>query len=56
MKKQLELTKQIAEAVREAGGRALIVGGYARDSVMRELGWQIESKDIDVEVYGVTKG
>ncbi|MBU0531717.1 MAG: hypothetical protein ABIG32_02810 [Candidatus Uhrbacteria bacterium] len=55
MKKQLELTKQIAEAVREAGGRALIVGGYARDSVMRELGWQIESKDIDVEVYGVTK-
>lgn len=55
MKKQLELTKQIAEAVREAGGRALIVGGYARDSVMRELGWHIESKDIDVEVYGVAK-
>jgi tRNA nucleotidyltransferase (CCA-adding enzyme) len=38
----------IAEAVREAGGRALVVGGWVRD---RLLG--IESKDVDVEVFGV---
>ena len=39
---------QIAGAVQAAGGRALVVGGYVRD---RLLG--IESKDIDVEVFGL---
>jgi len=39
----------IAEAVRREGGRALIVGGWVRD---RLLGLD-ESKDIDIEVYGV---
>jgi tRNA nucleotidyltransferase (CCA-adding enzyme) len=38
----------IAAAARAAGGRALIVGGWVRD---RLLGRQ--SKDIDIEVYGV---
>ena len=38
----------IARAVREAGGRALIVGGWPRD---RLLGRQ--SKDIDIEVFGI---
>lgn len=38
----------MARAVRDAGGRALIVGGWVRD---RLLG--ISSKDIDVEVYGI---
>ena len=38
----------LARKVRQEGGRALVVGGFARD---RLLG--IESKDVDVEVYGV---
>jgi tRNA nucleotidyltransferase (CCA-adding enzyme) len=38
----------IARAVREAGGRALVVGGWVRD---RLLG--LASKDIDLEVYGL---
>jgi tRNA nucleotidyltransferase (CCA-adding enzyme) len=39
---------RIAEAVRAAGGRALVVGGWVRD---RLLGG--ESKDVDIEVFGV---
>ena len=39
----------IARAVRDAGGRALIVGGWVRD---RLLGHD-ESKDIDLEVFEV---
>ena len=38
----------IARAVRDRGGRALVVGGWVRD---RLLGF--EAKDIDLEVYGV---
>jgi tRNA nucleotidyltransferase (CCA-adding enzyme) len=41
----------IARAVREAGGRALVVGGWVRDRVMHR-----DSKDVDVEVYGVAAG
>jgi tRNA nucleotidyltransferase (CCA-adding enzyme) len=39
---------QIATAVREAGGRALIVGGWVRDRLLGR-----DSKDIDIEVFGV---
>lgn len=45
---QLTRALEMARAVRDAGGRALIVGGWVRD---RLLG--ISSKDIDVEVYGI---
>ena len=38
----------IAAAVRNAGGRALVVGGWVRDRIMGR-----ESKDIDIEVFGV---
>jgi tRNA nucleotidyltransferase (CCA-adding enzyme) len=41
----------IANAVRDAGGRALLVGGCVRDLLMN-----IEPKDWDVEVYGVEPG
>ncbi|MGE3956579.1 MAG: CCA tRNA nucleotidyltransferase [Vicinamibacterales bacterium] len=41
----------IAAAVQRAGGRALVVGGWVRD---RLLG--IESKDVDLEVFGVDAG
>jgi tRNA nucleotidyltransferase (CCA-adding enzyme) len=38
----------IARRVRDAGGRALIVGGWVRDRLMGR-----PSKDVDIEVYGV---
>jgi tRNA nucleotidyltransferase (CCA-adding enzyme) len=41
----------IARAAREAGGRALIVGGWVRDRLMNRA-----SKDIDLEVYGLEAG
>lgn len=39
---------RLCEAVRAAGGRAMLVGGYVRDQLAG-----IESKDFDVEVYGL---
>jgi tRNA nucleotidyltransferase (CCA-adding enzyme) len=39
---------QIATAVRDAGGRALIVGGWVRDRLLGR-----DSKDVDIEVFGV---
>ena len=44
----LEHAGAIASAVRDAGGRALIVGGWVRDRLMGR-----DSKDIDLEVYGM---
>ncbi len=44
----LDLARDIARAARDAGGRALIVGGWTRDHLMGR-----ESKDIDVEIFGV---
>jgi tRNA nucleotidyltransferase (CCA-adding enzyme) len=44
----LDRSRDIAAAVRAAGGRALVVGGWVRDRLMGR-----ESKDIDLEVYGV---
>src|ERR1700680_2134388 len=44
----LQRAQAIAATVREAGGRALIVGGWVRDRLMGR-----DSKDIDIEVYGV---
>ena len=41
----------IARAVHHAGGRAVIVGGWARDRLLGH-----ESKDIDIEVFGVDAG
>jgi tRNA nucleotidyltransferase (CCA-adding enzyme) len=40
---------EIATVVREAGGRALLVGGFVRDLYFGKV-----SKDIDLEVYGLT--
>jgi tRNA nucleotidyltransferase (CCA-adding enzyme) len=41
-------TRAICEAVAAAGGRALVVGGWVRDRLLRR-----ESKDVDIEVYGL---
>jgi tRNA nucleotidyltransferase (CCA-adding enzyme) len=51
---EVSLSVRIAEAVRDVGGRALVVGGYPRDIVMYErLGKRPETKDVDLEVYGL---
>lgn len=47
-REMFERVCKIAESVKAAGGRALLVGGSVRDEV---LGMQ--SKDFDLEVYGV---
>lgn len=44
----IDLARSIAAAVRDAGGRALIVGGWVRDQLRGH-----PSKDIDMEVFGV---
>jgi tRNA nucleotidyltransferase (CCA-adding enzyme) len=44
----LARARDVAHAVRDVGGRALIVGGWVRDRLTDR-----PSKDIDVEVYGV---
>jgi tRNA nucleotidyltransferase (CCA-adding enzyme) len=44
----LARARDIALAVREAGGRALFVGGWVRDRIMGR-----DSKDIDIEVFGL---
>ena len=46
----LELARAIASTVRDAGGRALIVGGWVRDRLRGQ-----PSKDIDLEVFGVAQ-
>ncbi len=43
-----ETAAALARRVRDAGGRALIVGGWVRDRVMGR-----PSKDLDLEVYGL---
>src|SRR5205085_6859201 len=45
---ELAIAIGIARAVRDASGRALIVGGWVRDRLMGH-----PSKDIDIEVFGV---
>lgn len=44
----IDNARAIAGAVREVGGRALIVGGWVRDRLMGRT-----SKDVDLEVYGL---
>jgi tRNA nucleotidyltransferase (CCA-adding enzyme) len=46
-----ELALSIARAVRADGGRALVVGGWVRDELLGR-----ESKDLDLEVFGVPAG
>jgi tRNA nucleotidyltransferase (CCA-adding enzyme) len=48
MTDSLSRARDIAIAVRNAGGRALFVGGWVRDQLMGRA-----SKDVDIEVFGV---
>jgi len=45
---QERLATRIAAAARDAGGRALIVGGWPRDRLMGRV-----PKDVDLEVFGI---
>lgn len=45
----IECAKLIAKKVHEIGGNVYYVGGYVRDKIMN-----IENKDIDIEVHGIT--
>ena len=47
----MSTTEQIATAIRAAGGRALIVGGWVRDRLLRGPGH--EPPDVDLEVFGI---
>ena len=48
MSEELALSLRVARGVRDAGGRALIVGGWVRDTLRG-----VVSKDIDIEAYGL---
>src|SRR6266513_2380701 len=48
MSTDLERVRDLATAVRDAGGRALVVGGWVRDRLLDR-----DSTNIDVEVFGV---
>lgn len=45
----LDQAKLVAQKIKDAGGRALVVGGFVRDMYMSRV-----SKDLDVEVYGLS--
>ncbi|WP_223943725.1 HD domain-containing protein [Arthrobacter sp. StoSoilB20] len=47
--------RQVLDGLRAAGGRPLVVGGSVRDALLsRARGVLVDSKDIDIEVYGLT--
>ena len=48
MSKDIRMAKQLAQLVRDHGGRAYYVGGFVRDGLLGETG-----KDIDIEVHGI---
>ncbi|MFA5927269.1 MAG: HDIG domain-containing metalloprotein [Patescibacteria group bacterium] len=52
-KNQVKMALAVVKLVAESGGRTLIVGGYVRDLLLKDLGYSVEPKDIDLEVYGL---
>ena len=46
----LRIATEIANIVNKVNGRALVVGGFVRDAFLCEV-----SKDLDIEVYGLTE-
>lgn len=50
-----DLVVALAQHIRNDGGRALIVGGYARDETLKNAGIEVPAgKDIDLEVFGLS--
>lgn len=52
-KEELLLALRVCEVVKEKGGLALVVGGFARDAALGKFGYDLKPKDIDIEVYGL---
>ena len=50
LKKELELVREVANSIEKVGGIMYFVGGFVRD---RLIG--MDSKDIDVEIHGITE-
>jgi tRNA nucleotidyltransferase (CCA-adding enzyme) len=49
-------TREVLDALRAAGGRPLIVGGAVRDGLLSRIGGAtVDSMDVDIEVYGLSK-
>ena len=46
----VNIARRVAQAVANAGGRALVVGGWVRDRLRGQ-----PSKDIDIEVFGIAQ-
>jgi tRNA nucleotidyltransferase (CCA-adding enzyme) len=46
----LSLVRELALAMRDAGGQLYVVGGWVRDQLLN-----VPSKDIDVEVFGIAQ-
>ena len=46
----VDIARRVARAVADAGGRALVVGGWVRDRLRRR-----PSNDIDIEVFGIAQ-
>ena len=44
------IEKQIAQLVKEKGGRTFYVGGYVRDKLLNR-----ENKDVDIEIHGINE-
>jgi len=50
MNKRIDIVKDIAKQIDQLGGKVFYVGGFVRDRYLN-----IESEDIDVEVYGISE-
>ena len=46
----MDIARRVARAAADAGGRALVVGGWVRDSLRGR-----PSKDMDIEVFGIAQ-
>ena len=46
----MKLSVEIAKLIKEKGGTAYYVGGYVRDQY-----WSVPSKDLDIEVHGISQ-
>ncbi len=53
-KEDLFLAFSLAQEVQKLGGRALVVGGFVRDEILTKWGKGKSSKDLDLEVYGLS--
>jgi len=52
-----EALSGLADAIRSQGGRAIVVGGAARDMLVGQMrGKPISAKDVDIEVFGMEPG